>query len=170
MELLSDRSWFCKDRVPIIYYSKSRIFQLRDPSTPEKEKVYEYPNVLHEEFLPECLLPFLTTAICLWCFQKTKRWNQLSIQWLQNGEECVESHTDTTPKRDPKEPILLLFFGEMRTLRVRTKSGRFVRDFRLQSGDSFVMGGDFQKQFKHEIVKEDVNIGSSFLLTFRVVN
>lgn len=53
----------------------------------------------------------------------------------------------------PNAPIYSISLGESRIFRIRNIIKKTRRDFVVDDGTLFVMGGNFQKEFKHEVPK-----------------
>ena len=49
--------------------------------------------------------------------------------------------------------IVSISIGATRKFRIKPKLFKIYQDYDLKSGDVIVMGGNMQKEFKHEIVK-----------------
>ena len=80
--------------------------------------------------------------------------NQVLVNFYKDGSECIRPHSDDESQLVVGAPILSVSFGEARFLRVRRKrDGSIAQDFVMHDGTYIVMGGDFQKEFTHEVPK-----------------
>ena len=93
--------------------------------------------------------------------------NGILINRYNNGNEYLSAHSD---KEDALGNIGVvgLSFGASRLFRVRAKNGKHkIKDIIAESLQLLHMGGDFQKEFTHEIPKEKNVINARYSLTFR---
>ena len=69
----------------------------------------------------------------------------------------------------PKSSIASISFGESRIFRIRDhNTKKIVKDIELKHGSLLIMGGDFQKEFTHEIPKTmKKNVGRRINITCR---
>jgi len=97
--------------------------------------------------------------------------NQFLVNWYQNGENYIGSHADDERQLISDSPIVSITiclggtFDELgnfnfndnhnipRKFRIRDKNKKIIEDVETTNGLVLVMGGKFQKEFKHEIVK-----------------
>lgn len=99
--------------------------------------------------------------------------NQILANWYENGLNYISAHSDDETQIIPSSPIVSLSLGETRKFRIREKgTKKIILDVDLGDNTIFVMGGDFQKEFTHEIVKvngaKGKKIGKRINLTFRL--
>lgn len=104
------------------------------------------------------------------------QFNQVLINWYQDGSHYIGPHSDSEKELIPNSPIFSLSLGATRTFRLRKKvpkktAGPIERDFILGDNTYVVMGGTLQKTHKHEITKitgqSAKNIGPRINITFR---
>jgi alkylated DNA repair dioxygenase AlkB len=102
--------------------------------------------------------------------------NQVLVNWYQNGAHFISSHADDERQMVPGSPIVSISLGATRQFRLRwgnnsPQKGKIFRDFSVNHGSFLTMGGDFQKEFKHEIVKvngyKGLQVGRRINITFR---
>jgi len=101
--------------------------------------------------------------------------NEILINWYNNGENYIGSHSDDEKQIISNSPIVTITLclpGEPRKFRIRKKSDKSIlKDVSTTNGLVLVMGGSFQKDFKHEIVKMTglaaQKAGSRISITFR---
>jgi alkylated DNA repair dioxygenase AlkB len=77
--------------------------------------------------------------------------NQVLINWYRDGRDYIGTHSDDERQLVPDSPIVTLSLGAERTFRVRDAQKKIVRDVRVRHGTVLVMGGAFQREFKHEV-------------------
>ena len=81
-------------------------------------------------------------------------YNALFFNWYKDGSDYICAHRDDEKDLQTSSSIASLSFGATRTFRIRDyKTKKIVEDFQLNSGTLFIMGGDFQKEFTHEVPK-----------------
>lgn len=81
--------------------------------------------------------------------------NEVLLNWYLS-EHYIGSHRDATDPLKPLSPIVTITLalpGTERKFRIRDESKAIVKDVLTPNGTVLVMGGNFQKEFKHEIVK-----------------
>ena len=97
--------------------------------------------------------------------------NQVLLNWYENGLHHIGSHSDSESQLIPDSPIVTISLGAERTFRIRNKDKKIEKDIKTENGLVMVMGGKFQKEFKHEIVKingkKGENTGKRISITFR---
>ena len=98
--------------------------------------------------LPEQFQIFLTYANSLGYGE----FNQVLVNWYE-GEHYIGSHADSESELVEGSPIVTISLGQERTFRIRNKEKKIVKDVITKDGLVLVMGTNFQKEFKHEIVK-----------------
>jgi len=103
--------------------------------------------------LPEEFEPYLEWANELGYGE----FNQFLVNWYADGNHYIGSHADDEGplrKNSPIVTITLCGEGDARTFRIRNKKTKeIVRDVETTNGLVMIMGGRFQQEFKHEIVK-----------------
>jgi alkylated DNA repair dioxygenase AlkB len=85
--------------------------------------------------------------------------------FYQNGNDSVGLHADAEPEMGPV--IASVSLGAERLFRLKGKSGAVAFAERLPHGSLFIMAGDTQKNFKHEVPKEPNVTQPRINLTFR---
>lgn len=93
--------------------------------------------------------------------------NGILVNKYATGEDYIGKHSD-----DEKEltnvGVVCVSYGAVRKFRIRNKeTGKIVMDVPTNSGEILVMGGDFQKEFTHEIPVEKKIKGARISFTFR---
>ena len=99
--------------------------------------------------------------------------NQVLINWYNNGNHYIGPHSDDTRPLVDNSPIMSISLGETRTFRIRDKKTKdIVRDIELSNRDYVIMCGSMQQEFTHEIVKvnglKGIKTGKRINITMRV--
>ncbi len=95
------------------------------------------------------------------------KFNGILINRYSSGEEYIGAHSDDEKNLD-KTGVVAISYGGERIFRIRNKNTKEIfQDIPISNLDIVHMGGDFQKEFTHEIppTKKLVDIRYSF--TFR---
>lgn len=124
--------------------------------------------------IPDEIKPFVD--FCNWVYDLPgEGFNEILVNWYENGNNYIGSHSDDESQIVPGSPIVTITLaapGELRKFRIRDKSTKnVVKDVLTHHGMVLVMGGDFQREFKHEIVKitgaAAENVGARISITLR---
>ena len=104
--------------------------------------------------LPSLFAPFLDWANAL----EYGEFNQVLVNWYENGKNYIGSHSDDEKQLVPCSPIVTITLCKPtesipRVFRLRDRSKKIVRDVPTPNAMVLVMGGECQREFKHEIVK-----------------
>lgn len=104
--------------------------------------------------LPSVFQPYLDYANTLGYGE----FNSFLVNWYENGENYIGSHSDSAVGLVPGSPIITITLclpGILRKFRIRDKTPAktIVKDVSTFNGNILVMGEYFQSYFKHEIVK-----------------
>jgi alkylated DNA repair dioxygenase AlkB len=92
-------------------------------------------------------------------------YNALLCNLYRDGNDSVGLHADAEPEMGPV--IASISLGAGRLFRLKRENGSVAFSERLPHGSLFVMAGDTQKHFKHEVCKEPGVIQPRINLTFR---
>jgi alkylated DNA repair dioxygenase AlkB len=92
-------------------------------------------------------------------------YNAVLCNHYQNGNDSVGLHADAEPEVGPV--IASVSLGAERLFRLKAKNGAVAFAERLPRGSLFIMAGDTQKNFKHEVPKEPDIALPRINLTFR---
>ena len=87
--------------------------------------------------------------------------DEILLNWYANGENYIGSHSDDESSLKKGSPIVTITLCDtndlsiLRKFRIRNKdeSKKVVKDVLTSNGMVLIMGGDFQKEFRHEVVK-----------------
>ena len=92
-------------------------------------------------------------------------YNALLCNLYRDGNDSVGLHADAEPEMGPV--IASISLGAGRLFRLKRENGSIAFSERLPHGSLFVMAGDTQKHFKHEVPKEPGVTQPRINLTFR---
>ena len=92
-------------------------------------------------------------------------YNAVLCNLYRNGNDSVGLHADAEPEMGPV--IASFSLGAERLFRLKKLNGSVVFAERLSHGSLFIMAGQTQKSFKHEIPKEPEVEQPRISLTFR---
>lgn len=109
--------------------------------------------------LPKELERYLTWANLI--PQYGGKFNQALLNFYSDGTQYIGPHSDSETQLIPDSPIMTITLSLSkdnstdRIFRIRSKGGekKIVKDVSTSNGLVLVMGGKFQKEFRHEIVK-----------------
>jgi len=98
-------------------------------------------------------------------------WNGALVNFYKDGNNYIGAHSDDEKDLCKGSPIYSFSYGGTRTFRIKPKKADRVdwdkRDIPTKNGLLVVMGGDFQKEFTHEIVKTKKKVGARINVTIR---
>ena len=117
--------------------------------------------------LPEEFIPYMKWANSL---GYEGVFNGFLMNWYEAGENYIGSHADDENQLVPDSPIITITLalpGEPRIFRLRDREKKIVKDVQTPNGIVLVMGGKFQSEFKHEIVKTAKKVGARISITIR---
>ena len=93
--------------------------------------------------------------------------NGILINRYSSGLEYIGAHSDDEKNLDASGVIAISFGGE-RIFRIRDKKTKeIVQDIPIKNLDIIHMGGDFQKEFTHEIPATKLQVETRYSFTFR---
>jgi len=92
-------------------------------------------------------------------------YNAVLCNLYRNGNDSVGLHADAEPEMGPV--IASVSLGAERLFRLKGKNGAVTFAERLPHGSLFIMAGQTQKNFKHEVPKEPDVALPRINLTFR---
>lgn len=97
----------------------------------------------------------------------SSEYNGILINRYDNGEQYIGAHSDDETSLD-KNGVIALSYGAERKFRIRDKITKKIRlDVPLSHLSIIHMGGEFQKEFTHEVPVERKVKGKRISLTFR---
>jgi alkylated DNA repair dioxygenase AlkB len=92
-------------------------------------------------------------------------YNAALCNLYRNGNDSVGLHADAEPEMGPV--IASISLGAERLFRLKRQNGTLAFAERLPHGSLFIMAGQTQKNFKHEVPKEAEVVQPRINLTFR---
>jgi len=95
-------------------------------------------------------------------------YNAVLCNLYQNGNDSVGPHADAEPEMGPV--IASISLGAERLFRLKDKNGVLAFAERLPHGSLFIMAGNTQRNFKHEVPKEPAVALPRVNLTFRHIH
>jgi alkylated DNA repair dioxygenase AlkB len=121
-------------------------------------KNYIYSNVEHKaKPLPQEFKPFFECANKL---DSTVDYNQVLVNWYENGNHYISAHCDDEKQLIDEHPIISISLGAERVFRIRDKeTKKIVKDIVMKDGTYLIMGGKMQHRFTHEVPKITGNVG-----------
>jgi alkylated DNA repair dioxygenase AlkB len=95
-------------------------------------------------------------------------YNSILVNYYRDGNDYIGSHSDNEKELDSKMGVLMISLGSTRLFRIRDKKSKdVIKDINICNGDLTIMSGKFQKELKHEIVKESSIDKPRISFTFR---
>ena len=112
---------------------------------------YYYSGMMHEAMpLPQAFKAFQDWSNSL----EIGEFNQVLINWYENGGHYISRHSDHEQQIIPDSPIMSISLGQTRTFRIRNKNDdKIVLDLPMPDQSYVIMGGKMQKRFLHEVPK-----------------
>jgi alkylated DNA repair dioxygenase AlkB len=93
--------------------------------------------------------------------------NGILVNHYESGEDYIGKHSDNEMYLS-NVGVVCISYGAQRTFRIRDKlTGKIVANIPTTSGEMWIMGGNFQKEFTHEIPVEKKIKDSRISFTFR---
>lgn len=128
---------------------------------------YRYSRQLAES-VP--LTPKLTELLNLVNSIFNSDFNGILVNKYESGEDYIGKHSDDETGLS-NVGVVCVSYGAVRKFRIRDKqTGKIVTDVPTTSGEIWIMGGDFQKEFTHEIPIEKKVKQPRISFTFRKHN
>lgn len=130
---------------------------------------YTFSGMNHEALpTPEIFQPFWDWAT----ETKYGPFNQMLVNWYQNGLHYIGKHRDSESQLETGAPIVSISLGASRKFRIRNyKTNEIVQDVMMPHGTVLVMGGKFNTEFTHEVPKiggkKGEAVGRRINITFR---
>jgi alkylated DNA repair dioxygenase AlkB len=107
-------------------------------------------------------------------------WNGALVNWYPDGKSYIGAHSDDEKDLVENAPILSFSFGGVRTFRLKYKKNKKNNsnksenkkiiekiDFLTENKSLIVMGGNCQKEYKHEIPKTSKKVSPRINVTVR---
>ena len=81
-------------------------------------------------------------------------YNMVLINWYHDGKDNIGWHADNEKEIIPGTDVMTISFGQSRMFKVKHNTDKEItRNIPTQHNGYIIMGGDFQKEFKHSIPK-----------------
>ena len=113
---------------------------------------YYFSGKLHPAApMPDAFLPLYEwTRECF----SSEKFNQMLVNWYQDGNDYIGAHADAERDLVPHSPILSVSLGQERCFRVRSASDKaIVADVSMPDRSYIMMGGEMQSRYTHEVPK-----------------
>jgi len=131
---------------------------------------YNYTGMQHEALpMPAQITPFLEYASKIY---PDFEFNQILINWYENGLHYIGAHSDNTKPLVEDSPIISISLGQERIFRIKEKETKTtIKDIVLKDKMCLTMGGAFQRYYTHEVPKvngkKGEQLGRRINITFR---
>lgn len=97
---------------------------------------------------------------------KSKKWMSCDLNekkgpdywlchWYRDGRDSIASHSDDETDLEPGTPIISISFGASRKFIIRDKEGKKILTHEIKNGTVVIMLDPMQKNYKHEIPKDE---------------
>jgi len=108
---------------------------------------YKFSGLNHvAEPIPNNLQSYMDLANSI--ISPDYKFNQLLINWYENGLHYIGAHSDDETQLVKGSPILSISLGETRKFRIRNKkTKKIIKDVLLKNGDIVIMENDFQSLY-----------------------
>lgn len=164
------------------YRNKIKIFG-KEYDMPREQQVFGVSNYMYSgtifntiEDMPQFISLYLSWANNMdkqinrtnECIPNPK-YNMVLVNWYFNGKDNIGWHKDDEKEIIPGTDVLTITFGEKRKFKIKHDTLDICCDYPTIHNGYIVMGGDFQKEFKHSIPKTSNKSiqGRRISLTFR---
>lgn len=140
------------DRMPIIVYGKTCHQNRAVGFFSDETTGYAYSNQVAQS------IPLTQSLRELMMFINTKfgsEFNGILVNKYSTGTDCIGKHSDSEDSLDASAGVVCVSYGATRKFRIRDKcSGKIIVDVPAESHQIIQMGGQFQREFTHEIPVE----------------
>ncbi len=117
-------------------------------------KDYTFSRATHRKY--DINHPLLDKLIA-WASERSGyEYNSGVIVWYQDGNHYIGKHADDERELVDGAPIYSFTYGQERDFRMIPKSSNktgVIQKIALQNNSMFIMGGEFQKHWLHEVPK-----------------
>lgn len=94
--------------------------------------------------------------------------NGILVNHYLNGNDTIGAHSDDESALSPGAGVVAVSWGAQRIFRIRDRATKkIVIDVPMRAYDLIQMGGDFQKEFTHEVPRQKKVLGDRMSFTFR---
>ena len=178
IEPLTENSWFTRGKLPEDLQLASGEFETfwntkpgrreyirmfgREVQIPREQQVYgveeyEYTGV---KLPPKEITPFLRKYLD-WANRIDKKdghnYNMILVNWYKDGNDYIGYHRDNEPMIIPDTSVMTISFGGPRKLKIQNNDKQTTFDIPMVNNQYVIMGGSFQREFKHSIPKSSSN-------------
>tara|TARA_B100001093_G_C26717716_1_gene966394 strand:- start:268 stop:849 length:582 start_codon:yes stop_codon:yes gene_type:complete len=113
------------------------------------------------------LTPSLKILLALVNELTGSNFNGILVNFYESGTDCIGAHSDDESALG-RNGVVAISMGAERKFRIRDKkTKKIVKDINLEEASIIHMGGDFQKEFTHEIPVQKRVLESRISFTFR---
>lgn len=167
---ISKKSWYIYDKLPSELQLNSEDFEKFYNTKPEKKhkiyiggkyidqprysqsygKDYIYSNTISKS------LPFTEnlTKYVIYANNMGNNYNMALVNWYENGNSYIGWHSDNEKQIKKQSSIMSITFGAERDFQIREKTNKKNKiNIKLENNSYLIMGGDFQKEFQHQLPK-----------------
>ena len=131
----------------------------------DEVKSYKYSNRAHASIpMTSNLREMLSTVNSIY----ESDYNGILVNEYLDGKDKIGAHSDSEIELIKEIGVVALSWGASRKFRIRSKKGKgILKDVVTKSGELMQMGGEFQKEFTHEIPEELTVKEKRISFTFR---
>lgn len=167
---ISNNSWYIYDKLPTELQLNLNEFEDFYDTKPEKKhkifilgkyielprysqtygKDYIYSNTISKS------LPFteFLTKYVIYLNKLGNNYNMALVNWYDNGNNYIGWHSDNEKQIKRNSSIISMTFGAERDFQIREKKNKKNKiNIKLENNSYLIMGGDFQKEFQHQLPK-----------------
>ena len=141
--------------------------------TPRWQQSYNLPyfftGKMHAALpVPDAIMPYWAWVDAL----GYGKFKQILLNWYENGHHYIGAHSDNERQLVNESAIASISIGAERKFRIRDKLSKAIKcDVDMPNGTVFVMGGQMQTEFTHEVPKINGKkgdaVGRRINITFR---
>lgn len=82
------------------------------------------------------------------------KYNMVLVNWYHNGNDNIGWHADNEKEIIPGSDVMTISFGQSRVFKIKHNTDNTIaKNIPTQHNGFIIMGGSFQKEFKHSIPK-----------------
>lgn len=152
-------------RPPIVVYGKA-CHQRRDVAYYSSVSVGYHYSTSHNDALP--LGPMMGELLEHVNRRLGSHYNGVLVNRYVTGDDYIGAHSDDEKGLDATAGVVILSYGQPRTLRIRDKQNKQkVIDIELDPHYMVQMRGHFQREFTHEIPIQRKRMQTRYSFTFR---
>ncbi|MBM4362992.1 MAG: alpha-ketoglutarate-dependent dioxygenase AlkB [Deltaproteobacteria bacterium] len=130
------------------------------------ERPYRYSG----QTLPPREIPPGLAALCARVSARAgARFDHLLLNRYRDGRDSMGLHADDEPELGEDPVVATLSLGAPRPFRIVPRRGSGGRRLLLSGGSLLVMGGRFQREYRHGIPRVSAPVGERISVTFRQI-